>query len=148
MDKSLSVSHAKIVHPNDVLVHAPPAEFRLLGSNSWEIEKAAKQALPGASIDAKDVIEWQTAHIRGIESELQKTRMVAANIANAALCLYKMLLDMGYTVDGERVRFPKELVERMTGARLAISDDEAGNRYIRVQDKVDYPIYEGRTNAP
>jgi hypothetical protein len=136
---------AKIVHPNDVLVKAPPAEFRLPGSTSWEIEKAASGVLPGASIDSQDIIQWQKATIRSLESDLQKTRMVTANIANAALCLYKMLLDHGYTVDGERVRFPKSLVDRMTGARIAISDDDDGNRYIRVQDKVDYPVYEGRT---
>lgn len=136
---------AKIIHPNDVLVKAPPAEFRLPGSTSWEIEKAASGVLPGASVDSQDIIQWQKATIRSLESDLQKTRMVTANIANAALCLYKMLLDRGYTVDGERVMFPKSLVDRMTGARIAISDDDDGNRYIRVQDKVDYPVYEGRT---
>jgi hypothetical protein len=136
----------KIIHPNDVLIKAPPAEFRLVGSKSHEIERAAKSVLPGVNIDAKDVIEWQTAAIRDLESELQKTRMVAANIANACLCLYKMLLDHGYTIDGESVRFPKELVKKMTGQRIAITDDEEGNRYVRVQDKVNYPVYEGRTD--
>lgn len=138
------VRQAKIVHPNDVIINAPPAEFRLVGSSSHEIERAAKQVIPGLNIDHKDVIELQQAALRGVESDLQKTRMVAASIANTCLCLYKMLLDLGYTVDGESVMFPKELVERMMGQKISIYDDDEGNRYVRVQDKFDYPTYEGR----
>lgn len=140
----------RIVHPNDihdVLVEAPPAEFRLLdGAKSQEIEKLTKRVMPGVDIDAKDIIELQQAAIRGLESDLQKTRMVAANIANAALCLYKMLLDNGFTPDGERVVFPRELVDKMKGERISIGDDALGNRFVRVQERHDHPTYEGRTD--
>lgn len=136
-----------MVHPNDVNILAPPAEFKLLnGAKSREIEKASKTVIPGLQIDAKDIIDMQQAALREVESELQKTRMVTANIANAALCLYKMLLDEGYTVDGEKVIFPKELVERMQGQKISIGDDEEGNRFVRVQSRVDHPTWEGRTD--
>lgn len=141
---------AKIIHPNDVkdvLVNAPPAEFRLVdGAKSHEIEKLTKQILPGVDFDIKEIIELQQAAIRGLESDLQKTRMVTANIANAALCLYKMLLDAGYTPDGEKVYFSKELVDRMKGQRISIGDDAFGNRFVRVQERVNHPTYENRTD--
>lgn len=139
---------AKMVHPNDVRnvdILAPPAEFALLnGGKSKEVERLAKQALPGLPIDEKDIIEMQQAALRGVESELQKTRMVTAMIANAALCLYKMLLDAGYTVDGDKVVFPKELVAKMEGQKISIGDDDLGNRFVRVQERVPHPTWEGR----
>lgn len=144
----VKIVKSKIVHPNDVNILAPPAEFRLLGSNtSKEIEHASKTVAQNMGIDAKDIIEMQQAALRSVESDLQKTRMVTANIANAALCLYKMLLDEGYSDDGEKIVFPRELVERMQGQKISIGDDAEGNRFVRVQDKFDYPTYEGRTDG-
>lgn len=138
---------AKMIHPNDVNILAPPAEFRLLdGAQSKQIEKASKIGLPGLNIDAKDVIQMQQAALREVESDLQKTRMVTANIANAALCLYKMLLDEGYSLDGEKIIFPKSLVQKMAGQKISIGDDSEGNRFVRVQSRVDHPTWEGRTD--
>jgi hypothetical protein len=134
----------KVVHPNDVLINAPPAEFRLIGSNSKELEQMAKTVIPGLDIDSKDIIQMQQAAIRGVESDLQKTRMVTASIANACLCLYKMLLDSGYADEDQRVIFPKELVERMNGQKISIGEDGFGNRFVRVQDRFDHPTWEGR----
>ncbi len=142
---SEKIVKAKMIHPSDVKVLAPPAEFALLGANSRAIEQAAKGAV-NTNIDAQSVIEWQKAELRSVESELQKTRMVTANIANAALCLYKLLLDEGYSKDGDKIIFPKELVERMAGQKISIGDDEEGNRFVRVQSRVPYPTWEGRTD--
>lgn len=144
------IIRAKTIHPNDIRnvdILAPPAEFALLnGGKSKEVERAAKSVLPGVNIDAKDVIDMQQAALREVESELQKTRIVVASIANAALCLYKMLLDEGYSKDGDKIVFPKELVDRMSGQKISIGDDEFGNRYVRVQDQLPYPTWEGRTD--
>jgi hypothetical protein len=131
------------IFSKDVLIDAPPAIF---GStpNERQLKKIIKSIIPGVEIDAKDVIDMQQATIRELESNLEKTRIVATTIANSCLCLYKMLLDEGYTDDGESVRFSKELVDRMKGAEISITEDGFGDRYLRITSRHDHPVWEGR----
>jgi hypothetical protein len=129
--------------PKDAKINAPPAQWRS-GPAEKEIQKAIKSIIPGFDISAEEVVQLQQATIRELEGNLDKTRIVATTIANAALCLYKMLLDEGYTVDGESVVFPKELVDKMKGAEISIAEDGLGDRALRITARHDHPVWEGR----
>jgi hypothetical protein len=129
--------------PKDAIINAPPAQWRI-GAAEREIEKAIKSIIPGLDISAEEIVQLQKATIRELESNLDKTRIVATTIANAALCLYKMLLDEGYTVDGESVVFPKELVDKMKGAEISVAESGTGDRSLRITARSNHPVWEGR----
>lgn len=129
--------------PKDVIVNAPAAQWRA-GPKEKELQNVAKSIIPGFDISIEEVIQLQQSTIRQLEANLDKTRIVATTIANSALCLYKMLLDEGYTDDGESVIFPKELVEQMKGAEISISEDGHGDRSLRITARHDHPVWEGR----
>jgi hypothetical protein len=137
----------KIIKPNenpkDVLISAPAATWGTAPTDK-ELKRIVKSIIPGIEMDEKDVIQMQQASIRELESTLEKTRLVATSIANSCLCLYKMLLDEGYTEDGESIRFPKELVDTMKGAEISISEDGTGDRYLRITSRHNHPVWEGR----
>lgn len=129
--------------PKDAIVEAPAAHWRA-GPSEKEIQKVIKSIIPGLDISAEEVVQLQQATIRELESTLDKTRVVATTIANSALCLYKMLLDEGYTHDGESVIFPKELVDKMKGAEISVAEDGYGDRSLRITARHDHPVWEGR----
>lgn len=127
----------------DAVINAPAAQWRS-GPAEKEIQKAIKSIIPGFDISAEEVVQLQKATIRELESTLDKTRIVATTIANAALCLYKMLLDEGYTHDGESVVFSKELVDQMKGAQISVAEDGYGDRSLRITARHNHPVWEGR----
>lgn len=129
--------------PKDAVINAPPAQWAQ-GPSEKELNKVIKSIIPGVEIDLNDIVQLQQATIRELEGNLDKTRVAATTIANACLCLYKMLLDEGYTVDGESVLFPRELVERMKGAQISVSEDGNGDRALRITARSDHPVWEGR----
>jgi hypothetical protein len=126
------------MHKKDVTINAPIA----LGNNSAEkeIQKAIKSILP--DIDYKDYIDLQKLKLRELEDELEKTRLGANAIANACLCLYKMLLDLGYSDDGETIIFHRDLVNKMKGGQIAIGEDVDGNRTFKITNRFNYHVKE------
>jgi hypothetical protein len=129
--------------PRDAIINAPPAQWRT-GQEEKKVKEIIKSIIPGMDITEKDIIQLQQATIRELESNLDKTRIVATTIANSCLCLYKMLLDEGYTNDGESVTFSKELVDTMKGAEISISEDGYGDRSLRITARHNHPVWEGR----
>jgi len=132
-----------IIKPRDAVINAPPAKWAA-GPVEKEVEKAIKSIIPQLDISAEEVVQLQKAKIKELEEELRMTRVAATTVANSALCLYKMLLDEGYTSDGESVLFPRELVNKMKGAEISVSESGDGDRALRITARADHPVWEGR----
>ncbi len=132
-----------IITPKDVNIYPPAAEF---GGHQSEkkIRSDLGSVLPGLDIDINDVAQWLRAENKQLLSDLEKTRIVASTIANACLCLHRMLLDHGYSDDGESIVFSKELVEKMKGAEISIGETGTGDRSLKITSRAKAPIWEGR----
>lgn len=131
-----------ILHPKDVNVKAPTATWGPQTATR-EMERAIAEVLPGVGIDTKDIISLQQATVRELENNLEKTRIVASTLSNSVLCLLKLLIDHGFSMDGESVIFEKELVDKMKGGQVLLREDGFGNRHLRVTSKIDHPVSEG-----
>lgn len=126
------------MNKKDVTVNAPLAIGG--GTTEKQIQQALRDILP--SIDYKDYVDLQKVKIKELEAELESTRIGANTIANACLCLYKMLLDHGFSDDGESIVFDRELVNKMKGGQISIAEDGIGNRHFRITNRFNYHVKE------
>lgn len=96
---------------------------------------AAQATMPMARVEMpptpEEIIQFQAAHIREIEVELEKRTEASSTIANVACCLIDRLRDLGHASPDGSVLVTREAEGRLRGTQLTVS--QTANNDVLVQ---------------
>jgi len=119
----------------EVIVKAPIAEMRLAAAE-------ANLAPP----TAEEVAEVAMAVAQEEYDEAQLQKLAGSTIATVAVALAVAAIENvgivgGYRgIDGGEARLPRSLIDRVTGAKLGISETADGDVILRFRERAERPI--------
>ncbi|MBA2741123.1 MAG: hypothetical protein H0U46_03830 [Actinobacteria bacterium] len=129
----------RVLGPNgevaEIIVKAPIAEMRLAAAEAGFDPPSEGEVAEVAMRVAQEEYD-----------EAAKQKLAGSTIATVALGLaYAIYADVDVRarsrgIDGLEVRIPREIVERVTGAKLAISETADGDVILRWRERAERPI--------
>jgi hypothetical protein len=110
----------------DVTIRVPPAVAK------------PRATLPNTpEIGPEELCKLQAARIRELERELSSQQIAASTMANIAACATSLAVAQGYGLGTNELRLDRSLLDRMDGAKIALSETADSDVVVSITERAD-----------